>query len=84
MFQFLTCFLAFRINTTLPGADDMLSLDSISRSWWCYIRIAVAFFACAGTYLFDTHPLVRIYVSEVAFNDICNVGDGCHVAVMAM
>lgn len=56
------CLLGFRVS---PGIEhgQFWALDSVSRGWWCIIRMAIGGLAALCASVFETHPAFRAWSS---------------------
>jgi hypothetical protein len=56
------CLLGFRVR---PGivAGQFWQLDSLTRGWWCIIRICIGMLAALCASVFETHWLFRAWAS---------------------
>jgi hypothetical protein len=73
--------LSARIDPGIP-AGKFWELDSISRGWWCVIRIMIGAMATLCASVFETHPLFRAWASmTVPLISICDLLSQANFAV---
>jgi hypothetical protein len=69
---FTVCLLGFRVDSAIPPGK-FWELDSLTRGWWCIIRICIAGLCALCATVFETHWSFRLWASVTM--PLCSVLD---------